>query len=120
MICIYSGGLDFSGPVNEFFYAAGSSSAEVDSVINLTGFALVGGPASQDHPKAIETLAKLDRPYLCAVPLVFQSFEELSSRYWVCPQLFEFIFATKEFWQLERIKHFLEKFFSANHISIFG
>jgi len=76
VICIYSGGLDFSGPVNEYFYAAGSSSAEVDSVINLTGFALVGGPASQDHPKAIATLAKLDRPYLCAVPLVFQSFEE--------------------------------------------
>jgi len=76
VICIYSGGLDFSGPVNEYFYAKGSSDAEVDSVINLTGFALVGGPASQDHPKAIETLARLDRPYLCAVPLVFQSSEE--------------------------------------------
>merc|ERR1711988_1464470 len=48
----------------------------VDTVINLTGFALVGGPASQDHPKAIQTLKDLDVPYLVAVPLVFQSFEE--------------------------------------------
>ena len=30
----------------------------------------------QDHPKAIETLKGLDVPYICAVPLVFQSFEE--------------------------------------------
>ena len=75
VVCIYSGGLDFSGPVEEFFYDK-NGKVMVDSVINLTGFALVGGPASQDHPKAIETLKKLNRPYLCAVPLVFQSFEE--------------------------------------------
>lgn len=75
VVCIYSGGLDFSGPVEEYFYAKNGNVA-VDSVINLTGFALVGGPASQDHPKAVATLKKLDRPYLCAVPLVFQSFEE--------------------------------------------
>ena len=48
----------------------------VDTVINLTGFALVGGPASQDHKKAASVLKKLNRPYMCAVPLVFQSFEE--------------------------------------------
>jgi len=76
VICIYSGGLDFSGPVQEFFYRKGSTEAEVDSVINLTGFALVGGPASQDHDKAVSVLSDLNRPYLCAVPLVFQSFEE--------------------------------------------
>lgn len=75
VICIYSGGLDFSGPVDEYFYDS-NGKVVVDSVINLTGFALVGGPASQDHPKAIETLKRLDRPYICAVPLVFQSFEE--------------------------------------------
>jgi len=77
VVCIYSGGLDFSGPVEEYFYSsAGRRRVVVDSVINLTGFALVGGPASQDHPKAIETLKGLDVPYICAVPLVFQSFEE--------------------------------------------
>ena len=74
VVNIYSGGLDFSGPVDEYFYLNGQ--CMVDSVINLTGFALVGGPASQDHPKAIATLEKLNRPYLCSVPLVFQSFEE--------------------------------------------
>jgi magnesium chelatase subunit H len=74
VVCIYSGGLDFSGPVDEYFYT--NERVVVDSVINLTGFALVGGPASQDHPKAIETLKRLNKPYICAVPLVFQSFEE--------------------------------------------
>jgi len=78
VVCIYSGGLDFSGPVNEYFYDA-SGKPVVDSIINLTGFALVGGPASQDHKKAAEVLKKLNRPYLCAVPLVFQSFEEWQS-----------------------------------------
>jgi len=73
VICLYSGGLDFSGPVLDFFT---KGAVVPDSVINLTGFALVGGPASQDHDKAVETLSKLNRPYLCAVPLVFQSFEE--------------------------------------------
>ena len=48
-------------------------------MINLTGFALVGGPASQDHKKAAQVLKKLNRPYMCAVPLVFQSFEEWQS-----------------------------------------
>ncbi|KAH8064121.1 ligase [Aureococcus anophagefferens] len=73
VVCIYSGGLDFSGPVKEYLPPGGVA---VDSVINLTGFALVGGPASQDHPKAVETLKALGVPYLCAVPLVFQSFQE--------------------------------------------
>ncbi|KAJ1476596.1 protoporphyrin IX magnesium chelatase, subunit H, partial [Baffinella frigidus] len=73
VICLYSGGLDFSGPVRDFFT---KGAVVPDSVINLTGFALVGGPASQDHDKAVEVLAELNRPYICAVPLVFQSFED--------------------------------------------
>ena len=73
VICLYSGGLDFSGPVTDFFT---KGKVVPDAVINLTSFALVGGPASQDHDKAIEVLSGLNRPYLCAVPLVFQSFEE--------------------------------------------
>ena len=76
VVCIYSGGLDFSGPIDEYFYSSDKRNVIVDSVINLTGFALVGGPASQDHPKAIATLKGLDVPYICAVPLVFQSFDE--------------------------------------------
>jgi len=75
VVSIYSGGLDFSGPVEEYFYDSAGRPV-VDTVINLTGFALVGGPASQDHKKAAQVLKRLNRPYMCAVPLVFQSFEE--------------------------------------------
>lgn len=71
----YSGALDFSILIDEYFYSSDGKQA-VDAVINLTGFALVGGPAKQDHPAAVECLRKLDRPYLCALPLVFQTFEE--------------------------------------------
>lgn len=74
VMTLYTGGLDFSGPVEEYFISNGRS--VVDTCINLTGFALVGGPASQDHAKAVSTLEKLNVPYLCTVPLVFQSFEE--------------------------------------------
>jgi len=70
----YTGALDFSKPMEEYFFKDGKST--VDCTINLTGFALVGGPATQDHPKAIATLKKINRPYLCAVPATFQTFEE--------------------------------------------
>merc|ERR1719162_2211252 len=78
VIPIYSGGLDFSGPVEDYFYDSNGKAA-VDTIVNLTGFALVGGPASQDHAKASAVLKKLNKPYMCAVPLVFQSFEEWQS-----------------------------------------
>jgi len=78
VVPIYSGGLDFSGPIEDYFYDSNGKSA-VDTVVNLTGFALVGGPASQDHAKASQVLKKLNVPYMCAVPLVFQSFEEWQS-----------------------------------------
>ncbi len=51
------GGLDFSAPVKKFFYdPLGSGRAFVNCVVSLTGFALVGGPARQDAPKAVEAL----------------------------------------------------------------
>ena len=37
---------------------------------------MVGGPARQDHPKAIDALKKLNRPYMVALPLVFQTTQE--------------------------------------------
>merc|ERR1712238_571047 len=72
------GGLDFSGPIEDYFYDSNGKAA-VDTIVNLTGFALVGGPASQDHAKASQVLKDLNVPYMCAVPLVFQSFEEWQS-----------------------------------------
>jgi len=78
VVPIYSGGLDFSGPIEDYFYDSNGKPI-VDTIVNLTGFALVGGPASQDHAKASQVLKKLNVPYMCAVPLVFQSFEEWQS-----------------------------------------
>ncbi|WP_254568573.1 magnesium chelatase subunit H [Oscillatoria sp. HE19RPO] len=79
-IPVFAGGLDFSKPVDAYFWDVGAKGVEplplVDTVISLTGFALVGGPARQDHPKAIESLKRLNRPYMVALPLVFQTTEE--------------------------------------------
>ena len=77
VIPVFCGGLDFSKPVNSYFFdPLNPNQALVDAAVSLTGFALVGGPARQDHPKAIETLKKLNRPYMVALPLVFQTTQE--------------------------------------------
>ncbi|MFH7244866.1 MAG: magnesium chelatase subunit H [Spirulina sp.] len=77
VIPVFAGGLDFSKPVDAYFFdPVDNSRTIVDAVVSLTGFALVGGPARQDHPKAIETLKRLNRPYMVALPLVFQTTEE--------------------------------------------
>ncbi|MBF2089657.1 MAG: magnesium chelatase subunit H [Synechococcales cyanobacterium K44_A2020_017] len=77
VIPVFAGGLDFSKPVDAYFYYPNSPGKTlVDTVISLTGFALVGGPARQDHPKAIDALKRLNRPYMVALPLVFQTTEE--------------------------------------------
>ena len=77
VIPIFCGGLDFSKPVNAFFYdPLNPEQPLVDGIVSLTGFALVGGPARQDHPKAVESLKKLNRPYMVALPLVFQTTQE--------------------------------------------
>ncbi|NES19233.1 MAG: magnesium chelatase subunit H [Symploca sp. SIO3E6] len=82
VVPVFAGGLDFSKPVDAYFYQQGKNgknqtpNALVDTVVSLTGFALVGGPARQDHPKAIESLKRLNRPYMVALPLVFQTTQE--------------------------------------------
>ena len=76
VVPIFAGGLDFSIPVERFFFDPITKGAYVDTVLSLTGFALVGGPARQDHPKAIDSLKKLNVPYMVTVPLSFQTTEE--------------------------------------------
>merc|ERR1712066_342671 len=77
VIPVFAGGLDFSSPVNKFFYDPyGTGLSFVDVVVSLTGFALVGGPARQDSAKGIQALKELDVPYLVSLPLVFQTTEE--------------------------------------------
>ena len=66
--------------MDAYFWDVGAKGVEplplVDTVVSLTGFALVGGPARQDHPKAIDSLKRLNRPYMVSLPLVFQTTEE--------------------------------------------
>ncbi|KAM3371509.1 hypothetical protein ACQJBY_018749 [Aegilops geniculata] len=76
VIPIFAGGLDFSGPIERYLVDPITKKPFVNAVVSLTGFALVGGPARQDHPKAIASLMKLDVPYIVALPLVFQTTEE--------------------------------------------
>ncbi|MCT0198704.1 magnesium chelatase subunit H, partial [Synechococcus sp. CS-1325] len=77
VIPVFCGGLDFSKPVAAFFYdPLNPEQPIVDGVVSLTGFALIGGPARQDHPRAIEALSRLNRPYMVALPLVFQTTQE--------------------------------------------
>jgi len=77
---VFAGGLDFSKPIDEYFWDHPPKGIPpqplVDTIVSLTGFALVGGPARQDHPKAIESLKRMNRPYMVALPLVFQTTEE--------------------------------------------
>lgn len=74
---MFAGGLDFSAPVKKFFYdPLDPTQSFVDTVVSLTGFALVGGPARQDAPRAIDALKKLNVPYLVSIPLVFQTTDE--------------------------------------------
>ena len=77
---VFAGGLDFSKPIDTYFWERGAKGIAplpiIDVVISLTGFALVGGPARQDHPKAIDSLKRLNRPYMVALPLVFQTTQE--------------------------------------------
>ena len=77
VVPVFAGGLDFSGPVNKYFFdPINKDTPFVDTVVSLTGFALVGGPARQDAPKAVTALSRLGVPYLCSLPLVFQTTNE--------------------------------------------
>lgn len=67
-------GLDARSAVETYFMRDGRAS--VDTVVSLTGFSLVGGPAYNDAHAAEETLAKLDVPYLTTMAVEFQTLEE--------------------------------------------
>ncbi len=72
VIPAFASGLD-SRPAIERFFLDSQGRPCVDAVVSLTGFSLVGGPAYNDAKAAEEILAKLDVPYLAAMPVEFQS-----------------------------------------------
>ncbi len=63
----FSGGLDGRPAVDAYFRG------NVDALVSLTGFSLVGGPAYNDTSAAVDTLSDLDVPYLAAHSLEFQT-----------------------------------------------
>jgi len=73
----FSAGLDSRPAIEKFFTKDGS--VQIDALVSLTGFSLVGGPAYNDSKAAEDTLAALDVPYVAAHPVEFQTIEEWES-----------------------------------------
>ena len=74
VIPIFACGLDIRPAVEQFFFA--EDKPQVDAVVSLSGFSLVGGPAYNNAQAAEEMLAKLDVPCLSAQALEFQTVED--------------------------------------------
>ncbi len=70
----FAAGLDAREPIDRWFHAH-DGRPEIDYLVSLTGFSLVGGPAWHDGPAAQEVLAELDVPFVVAQPLEFQTLE---------------------------------------------
>ncbi|MEO0632719.1 MAG: magnesium chelatase subunit H [Pseudomonadota bacterium] len=63
----FSGGLDARPAIDAYFRD------QIDAMVSVTGFSLVGGPAYNDNAAAIEVLSDLDVPYIAAHALEFQT-----------------------------------------------
>ena len=74
VIPAFASGLDQRPAIQRFFMQDGV--VAVDTVVSLTGFSLVGGPAYNDAHAAEEQLAALDVPYVAAHPLEFQTMRQ--------------------------------------------
>ncbi len=73
----FATGLDARPAVEKYFQVKGKPN--IDAVVSLTGFSLVGGPAYNDAEAAGQMLAGLDVPYLAAHAVEFQSLEQWGS-----------------------------------------
>ena len=70
----FASGLDSRPAIEAYFMGDGVT--QVDAVVSLTGFSLVGGPAYNDSRAAEALLGQLDVPYLSACPVEFQTLEQ--------------------------------------------
>jgi magnesium chelatase subunit H len=77
VIPAFASGLDSRPAIDRFFIKDGIS--QIDALVSLTGFSLVGGPAYNDSKAAEDALALLDVPYLAAHPLEFQTLAQWGS-----------------------------------------
>ncbi len=71
VIPAFASGLDQRPAITSYFLRDGV--VQVDAVVSLTGFSLVGGPAYNDRDAAEAMLATLDVPYITAHPVEFQT-----------------------------------------------
>jgi magnesium chelatase subunit H len=74
VIPAFATGLDSRPAIAKFFIKDGLP--QIDALVSLTGFSLVGGPAYNDSKAAEDTLAQLDVPYVSAQPLEFQTLDQ--------------------------------------------
>ncbi len=78
VIPAFASGLDARPAIDKFFMKNGK--VQVDAIVNLTGFSLIGGPAYNDSEAAAELLADLDIPYIAAHAIEFQTLGEWRDR----------------------------------------
>ena len=71
----FAAGLDARPAISKFFVDA-NGEPQIDCLLSLTGFSLIGGPAYNDSEAASEVLGRLDVPYIAAHALEFQSLDE--------------------------------------------
>ncbi|MEM8731359.1 MAG: magnesium chelatase subunit H [Pseudomonadota bacterium] len=74
VIPAFAGGLDGRPAIETYFQS--EDGVHIDTLLSLTGFSLVGGPAYNDNENAIKVLSGLDVPYVAAHPLEFQTIEQ--------------------------------------------
>ncbi len=75
VVAAFASGLDAREAVDAYFQDQ-RGKPQVDAVVSLTGFSLVGGPAYNDADAAEEMLARLDVPYIAAQAVEFQSLSQ--------------------------------------------
>ena len=71
VIPAFAGGLDARPAIEGYFQ--GTAGMQIDAMVSLTGFSLVGGPAYNNSQAAIALLKNLDVPYIAAHALEFQT-----------------------------------------------
>ena len=74
VIPAYASGLD-NRPAIDAYFKSGSE-VQIDALVSLTGFSLVGGPAYNDAKAAQKALVELDVPYIAAHPVEFQTLDQ--------------------------------------------
>lgn len=73
----FSSGLNSQPAIDAFFRKEGVT--QIDALLSLTGFSLIGGPAYNDSEAASKLLSDLNIPYLAAHSLEFQTLEDWRS-----------------------------------------